>query len=79
MSEIIYNLYEARTSLSRRGDRAANGEEIIRTRAGKPLATLGPYQRSPTPRQPGGWEGQVRISEDFDAPLEPYEVEILWS
>lgn len=23
------------------------------------------------PRQPGGWEGQVRISEDFDAPLPP--------
>jgi hypothetical protein len=35
MSEIIYNLYEAK------------------------------------PRQPGGWEGQVRISEDFDDPLPP--------
>jgi len=26
------------------------------------------------PRQPGGWEGRVVISEDFDAPL-PEEVQ----
>ena len=25
-------------------------------------------------RQPGGWEGRMRISEDFDAPL-PLEIE----
>lgn len=71
MSEIIYNLYEAKTSLSRLVDRAANGEEIILSKAGRPMAKLVPYQRSPEPRQPGGWEGRVRISEDFDAPLPP--------
>ena len=71
MSEFIYNLYKAKMSLSQLVDRATNGEEIILTRAGKPLAKLVPYQRSPRPRQPGGWEGQVRISEDFDAPLPP--------
>jgi prevent-host-death family protein len=71
MSEVIYNLYEAKTSLSRLVDRAANGEEIILSKAGKPLAKLVPYQQSAKPRQPGGWEGRVRISEDFDAPLPP--------
>ena len=40
MSEVIYNLYEAKTSLSRLVDRAANGEEIILSKAGKPLAKL---------------------------------------
>jgi hypothetical protein len=30
-----------------------------------------PFNRPAAPRQPGGWEGQVRISEDFDAPLPP--------
>ncbi|MEA2563943.1 MAG: hypothetical protein QOH06_5447 [Acidobacteriota bacterium] len=74
MSEIIYDLYEAKASLSRLVDRAANGEEIILSKAGKPLAKLVPYQRSSKPRQPGGWEGQVRISEDFDAPL-PLEIQ----
>jgi prevent-host-death family protein len=71
MSEIIYNLSEAKTSLSRLVDRAANGEEIILSKDGKPLAKLVPLHRSPKPRQPGGWEGQVRISDDFDAPLPP--------
>ena len=71
MAEAIYDLYEAKLSFSRLVDRAANGEEIILSKAGKPLAKLVPYHRSPVPRQPGGWEGQVRISEDFDAPLPP--------
>lgn len=71
MSEIIYNLYEAKTSLSRLVDRAAAGEEIILSKAGKPLAKLVPFRRAPEPRLPGGWEGRMRISEEFDAPLPP--------
>jgi prevent-host-death family protein len=71
VSDVIYNLYEAKTSLSRLVDRAASGEEIILSKAGKPLAKLVPYHRSSEPRKPGGWEGRVRISEDFDAPLPP--------
>ena len=69
MSEVIYNLYEAKTSLSRLVDRAANGEEIILSKAGKPLAKLVPFHPAREPRRPGGWEGRMRISEDFDAPL----------
>jgi prevent-host-death family protein len=71
MAKSIYNLYEAKTSLSRLVDRAASGEEIILSKADKPLAKLVPFQRSTEPRKPGGWEGRVRISEDFDAPLPP--------
>ena len=74
MSEAIYNLYEAKTSLSRLVDRAANGEEIILSKAGKPLAKLVPFHGPPPPRQPGGWEGQVKIADDFDAPL-PAEIQ----
>ena len=71
MSETIYNLYEAKTSLSRLVDRAAQGEEIILAKAGKPLAKLVPFLQGPKPRQPGGWEGRMRVSDDFDAPLPP--------
>jgi prevent-host-death family protein len=71
MSEIIYNLCEAKTCLSRLVDRAASGEEIILAKAGKPLAKLVSFHQPPEPRQPGGWEGRMRISEDFDAPLSP--------
>lgn len=71
MSHTIYNRCEARRSLSRLVDRAASGEEIILTKAGKPMAKLVPFRRSSAPRQPGGREGRVRISDAFDAPLPP--------
>ena len=45
--------------------------EIIVTKAGQPIAKRVNLRPLPLPRQPGGWEGQVRISEDFDAPLPP--------
>lgn len=43
MSEIIFNLSQAKASLSRLVDRASNGEEIILSKAGKPLAKLVPF------------------------------------
>ncbi|MFQ5742827.1 MAG: type II toxin-antitoxin system Phd/YefM family antitoxin [Acidobacteriota bacterium] len=69
MAETVYNLYEAKTALSRLVDRAAAGEEIIIAKSGKPLAKLVPLPKPSQPRQPGGWEGRIWISEDFDEPL----------
>ncbi len=69
MAQTNYNLYEAKTALSRLVDRAANGEEIILSKSGRPLAKLVPFNRPALPRQPGGWEGRVRIADDFDEPL----------
>ena len=71
MAETVYNLYEAKSSLSRLVDRAAGGEEIIIAKYGKPLARLGPLRQRVARRKPGGWEGRVFISEDFDDPLPP--------
>ena len=39
-----YNIYEARTHLSRLVERAAAGEEIVIARAGEPLVKLVPYR-----------------------------------
>jgi len=69
MAENIFNLYEAKSSLSRLVDRAAAGEEIIIAKSGKPMARLVPIARRVRRREPGGWEGQVFIADDFDAPL----------
>ena len=66
---VVSNLYEAKTNLSQLVDRAAAGEEIIIAKNGVPLARLVPLRAQTTPRQPGGWEGRVTISDDFDAPL----------
>ena len=67
VSKRIYNLYEAKTSLSELVERAAAGEEIIITKAGAPRAKL--VRLCPPKRKPGGWSGRVRVSKDFDAPL----------
>ena len=69
MPETVYNLYQAKTALSQLVERAAKGEEIIIAKAGKPLARLVPLRQTHRRRQPGGWEGQIYIAEDFDDPL----------
>jgi len=65
----LYNLYEAKTALSSLVDRAADGEELIIAKAGRPLARLVPFDSPETVYEPGGWEGRVHIAEDFDSPL----------
>jgi prevent-host-death family protein len=69
MAETVFNLYEAKTSLSKLVDRAAAGEEIVIAKAGRPLAKLVPLGETRRKREPGGWEGKVRVADDFDAPL----------
>lgn len=66
MAEVVYNLYEAKSSLSQLVERAAAGEEIVIAKAGRPLARLVPFSRPAGARQPGGWKGRMVIAEDFD-------------
>jgi len=77
MSEIV-NLYEAKTHLSRLVDRAAQGEEIVIAKAGKPKAKLVPFRGTASPREPadllgtftadsnGEGEVQGKIDDDVD-------------
>lgn len=65
------NLYEAKTHLSQLVDRAAQGEEIIIAKAGKPKARLVPFREDATPREPGNLLGITFIADDFDEPLPP--------
>lgn len=69
MSKRIFNLYEAKTSLSSLVDRAAAGEDIVIAKAGVPKARLVALSSGPKRRKLGGWEGRVRIAADFDDPL----------
>ena len=62
-----YTLQEARKDFDELVERAAGGEEIVITDDGQPRARLAPVVRQT--RRPGGWEGQVRIADDFDDPL----------
>jgi prevent-host-death family protein len=68
MSEKV-NIYDAKTRLSQLVGRAEAGEEIIIARDGRPAARLVPYRAEGVKRKPGRMRGQIRISDDFDAPL----------
>ena len=63
------NLYEAKTKLSRLVEQAADGEEIIIAKAGRPRARLVSMGRPGKPRKAGAWKGRVVIAANFDAPL----------
>lgn len=68
MTKII-KLYDAKTHLSALVERAARGEEFIIAKGDEPKARLVPIKGSVRARKPGGWEGRVWMSDDFDAPL----------
>jgi prevent-host-death family protein len=63
---VINTVTEAKAHLSELLDRVARGEEVILSRAGKPVAVLEPYHQASRPRQPGRLRGQIRIAPDFD-------------
>ena len=66
MSESPVNVYEAKTQLSRLIDRAMAGEDVVISRAGKPMVRLVPVPQRPARRVPGSARGQIRIAADFD-------------
>ncbi len=66
-------MHEAKTHLSRLVERAAEGEEIVIARAGRPVARLVALPTRTGRRVPGLWRGRVVIHDDFDDPL-PEEI-----
>jgi prevent-host-death family protein len=67
------NVHEAKTQLSRLLARVAAGEEIIISRAGKPIARLVPIG-AVTTRVLGHDRGVFSVPDDFNAPLSDAEL-----
>ena len=65
----VVNLHAAKTHLSRLVDDAANGEDIVIAKAGRPLVRLVPIAKPDRRRIFGSMKGKIQISDDFDAPL----------
>jgi len=63
------NTHEAKTQLSRLLRRVAAGEEITIANRGVPVARLVPVSTKKPKRKLGIFGDQIRISDDFDAPL----------
>jgi prevent-host-death family protein len=76
-----YNLYEAKTALSRLVDQAAAGEEIIIAKAGKPMARLVPIKPAKEAQKKRDWDAGrdlfklTYIAPDFDAPWTDEELD----
>ena len=63
---VVENMYQAKTHLSRLVEKALNGEDVVISKAGKPLVRLVPYEQLPEPVTTGLLEGQILIAEDFN-------------
>ena len=71
------NMHEAKTHLSRLVERVEAGEEVVISRAGKPVARLVPLGRRQT-RRFGELRGRIHIGDYFDEPL-PTEIAAAFS
>lgn len=72
------NIHQAKTQLSKLVEEAAQGEEIIIAKAGKPMARLVALEQiAYKTRRPGGLKGQIYISDDFDEAMSPEDA-VLW-
>lgn len=65
----IVNIHEAKTHFSKLIEKAMHGEEVIIGRSGTPVVKLIAIQAKKPKRVPGALKGQIKISDDFNAPL----------
>jgi prevent-host-death family protein len=63
------NISEAKTQLSKLIELAEKGQDVVITRAGKPVVRLTKLEPVKRPIRYGVLKGQIWISDDFDAPL----------
>jgi prevent-host-death family protein len=65
------NIHQAKTHLSKLLRRTMEGEEVIISRAGVPIARLVPIKPEKAPFPLGIDEGAFEVPEDFNDPLPP--------
>ncbi|MCC6500558.1 MAG: DUF2281 domain-containing protein [Anaerolineales bacterium] len=53
-------------------DAALRGEAVFIERDGKALALLMPLKQVPHPRKAGSAKGMIKMTDDFDAPLDDF-------
>jgi prevent-host-death family protein len=63
---LTFNIFEAKTQLSKLIEMVERGEEVIIARAGKPVARLTQIQPKKRPIRFGLLKGRIHVSNDFD-------------
>jgi prevent-host-death family protein len=62
-----FNIHDAKTNLSRIIERVEHGEEIIISRAGRPVAKVIPLVRTVSRTARGSLRGKLTLSEDWNS------------
>ena len=62
----ICSVSEAKAQLSALLEAVLGGDEVVISRAGRPVARLVPYSEPQKLRQPGAMAGEIWIASDFD-------------
>ena len=69
------NVHQAKTELSKLLVAVEAGDEVVIARSGTPVAKLVPFPRPGARRlRVDTWKGRIRMSPDFDAPLNEGEL-----
>lgn len=71
---MTYNVHEAKTNLSKLLEKAANGEEVVIAKDGKPVAKIIPIAGGQKKRTPGKYKGKIHLKPEFFAPMTPEEL-----
>jgi prevent-host-death family protein len=61
-----YNIQEAKTRLATLVAKASAGEYSVIAKAGRPMAVLGPYQKSKHYFSKVGFMPEIRLPDDYD-------------
>ena len=65
--------FEAKTHLSELLKKVEQGQCVIITRRGKPVAQLQPVESESKGPRPGFLKGKIWMADNFDAPLEEFK------
>ena len=63
---VVNSVTEAKASLSSLIEKVIAGQEVVISRANKPVVMMTAYRRPRKTRKPGALRGKIRISKDFD-------------
>jgi len=66
-------VYEAKSKLSQMIDLALEGEDVIITRNGEEKVKLIPVPKKKKKSWIGMYQGQIKIHDNFDDPIEEFE------
>jgi prevent-host-death family protein len=69
MARRSIDIYHAKIQLSRLVDQAAGGQDVLISRAGKPVARLTRLEEVKRRVRFGLLKGSMKLAKDFDAPL----------